>query len=207
MHTAGGLGAEWSRLPRSSESEPVPRTARPPLSVWQSDSRKTEGNNGVLIAIVGGGLIMGLATHLRRVQRLLLLPITATLRNSLRTGQSRVLTISWKKPYALVPAVRMRIECQTGTAWVTVEGDLNDHVLVPEQVFCVMHGDRALIVGMPTCRVRLVVASHCNATSLVVPHRANDPAPDVATSAGARKIVSLLERTKLPYPEKRSTPV
>lgn len=160
----------------------------------------------MLFANLRSGLNMGLATHFRRVQRVLLLPFTATMRNLLLSGQpcpsqhegakdddvhannlsahlsgrssedfclahrctrsasacsvlNRVLTVSWKKPYALVPTGRMRIECESGIAWVTVDGDLNDHVLVPKQAFCVVHGDRALIVGMPTCRVRLVSQS------------------------------------------------
>jgi len=71
-----------------------------------------------------------------------------------RQAGGRTLTIS-RTPHRLIPAVSMRIECQLGVAWVTVEGDSQDHVLTIGQVFCVVPHAPVLIVGCPTCRVAI----------------------------------------------------
>ncbi|MDM0117384.1 DUF2917 domain-containing protein [Variovorax sp. J22R133] len=43
--------------------------------------------------------------------------------------------------------------CLNGTAWITIEGQLDDVILVAGDFHCVQPNQKALLAGMPQCRV------------------------------------------------------
>lgn len=65
-----------------------------------------------------------------------------------------VLTVVYRQPRRIEPAREtVCVFCLTGTAWITIEGRLDDVILVAGDVHCVQPHQKALLAGMPECHV------------------------------------------------------
>jgi hypothetical protein len=60
-------------------------------------------------------------------------------------------------PVRFICTIDARVECVSGIAWITTEGDIHDAVLGTGQVHIASRGDRLFINGMPECK--LVITS------------------------------------------------
>ncbi|MEJ8845664.1 DUF2917 domain-containing protein [Variovorax rhizosphaerae] len=64
------------------------------------------------------------------------------------------LAVIYRRPRRIEPTHEtVCVACQSGTAWITIEGQLDDVILVAGDLHCVQPGQKALLAGMPECRV------------------------------------------------------
>jgi len=65
-----------------------------------------------------------------------------------------VLTVVYRQPHRIEPThATVCVICQSGTAWITIEGRLDDVILLAGDCHCVQPGQKALLAGMPECHV------------------------------------------------------
>jgi Protein of unknown function (DUF2917) len=64
-----------------------------------------------------------------------------------------IVTVVYRQPHRIEPARETCVFCLEGTAWITTEGRLDDVILVAGDSHCVQPGQKALLAGMPVCRV------------------------------------------------------
>ena len=66
--------------------------------------------------------------------------------------------LSFETPRRIRSAEVNRITCLEGTAWLTIEGQLNDVILTPGQTHFLLPKELGLLAGAPTCRVRITAS-------------------------------------------------
>lgn len=67
-----------------------------------------------------------------------------------------VVDVEFAKPYRITTSTDVWVTCLSGTAWLTVEGCPTDTILARGDVKRVSRTGKPLIVGMPSCRLRIV---------------------------------------------------
>jgi hypothetical protein len=74
----------------------------------------------------------------------------------------REITTVFRWPRRIEPEHETCVSCLAGTAWITIEGQLDDVILLAGDSHAVHPREKALLAGMPECRVLI---APCDATA------------------------------------------
>ena len=56
--------------------------------------------------------------------------------------------------FVIPDASNLQIKCETGALWVTLDGDLHDYILNPNERFCVAEHQKAVVYALSSSRMR-----------------------------------------------------
>jgi hypothetical protein len=56
--------------------------------------------------------------------------------------------------FVIPDASSVQIKCETGALWVTLDGDLHDYILNPNERFCVARHQKAVIYALSSSRMQ-----------------------------------------------------
>ena len=56
--------------------------------------------------------------------------------------------------FVIPDAADLQIKCETGALWVTLDGDLHDYILNPNERFCVARHQRAVVYALSSSKMQ-----------------------------------------------------
>ncbi len=56
--------------------------------------------------------------------------------------------------FVIPDAANLQIQCETGALWLTLDGDLHDYILNPNERFCVARHQKAVVYALSSAQMQ-----------------------------------------------------